>query len=72
MTHQKRITCSKVHLHEIVCDNGEASVTEWMLYKLANKVFVALVIWVYGHCCITQHCLDTCGSHNDLLIYKQR
>ena len=46
-------TSTKFHIDIIVRNNGYFSISQWQVNGLADKVHVALVIWVYGNCTIT-------------------
>jgi len=61
-------TCSKVHVHKVIEDDGHLAVAEGVQHHLAPEVLVAGVLGVHGHRRVPQHGLETRGGHHHLLI----
>ena len=64
-----RPTCSKVHVHKVIKDNGHLAVAEGVQHGLPPEVLVAGVLGVDGHRRVPQHGLQTGGGHDHLLIW---
>ena len=56
-------TCSKFHIHIIVCKNGNFSIYNGEENRLSNQICVAIIFRIYRNTGISQHGFRAGGSH---------
>ena len=66
-------TSTKLHVNIIISNNGYFSISEWQINGFTNQVCIALIIWMYGNCTITEHGFRArSGNHHHLISTGNR